>query len=110
MTQEGEDRLLQKIFAELGAIAKADRKISYEELTLLKQVAYDTAQYQHVLDRAWKDGIITEKENYELTKTKNLILERAVEVTKVDDKISDDELILLKTLAKILKLQLDLDK
>ena len=87
----------------LGEVALRDEYISDEEFDILKQVSFDLIKYDKALTKALEDGVITTHEQLQLNNLQAQIEKNVVSVANADQQISEDEAMLIKKLAEIIK-------
>ncbi|MCE7735932.1 MAG: hypothetical protein GPJ54_13710 [Candidatus Heimdallarchaeota archaeon] len=102
MTDEKEKKFKQLV-QDLGEVASRDEYISDEEFSILKQVSFDLIKYDKALKNALEDGVITTHEQLQLNNLQAQIEKNVVSVADADHKISEDEAMLIKKLAEIMK-------
>ncbi|MFV2014753.1 MAG: hypothetical protein ACC656_04955 [Candidatus Heimdallarchaeota archaeon] len=102
MTEEKANQFKQLVQT-LGEVALRDGHISDEEFEILKQVSFDLIKYDKALTKALEDGVITTHEQLQLNNLQAQIEKNVVSVADSDHKISEDEAMLIKKLAEILK-------
>lgn len=93
---------LKKVMEALGEEALKNDNLTYEELQILKQVSFDLSEYERALKTALGDGIITEKENSQLTNLKNQIEKNVLTVANVDRVVDAEEQGLISRLCEVL--------
>jgi tellurite resistance protein len=104
---ENFDEEPQKVLDYLVKVAKEDGIISDDEKSFLKVVEAEIEKYKTYLGKTLEDSKITLSEKIYLVKSRKEIIQRAIDVVREDDKVTEDEQTLLDTLE--IKLQ-DLDK
>ncbi len=97
----------QKVLDYLVKVAKEDGIISEDENSFLKVVEAEIEKYKTYLGKTLEDSKITLSEKIYLVKSRKEIIQRAIDVVREDDKVTEEEQNLLDTLE--IKLQ-DLDK
>ena len=98
-----EESLFEMTIRELMEAANRDGIVTPEELDIIEQVKVDADSYNLILQESLDDGTITSDEMERLNELKQMIIERAELIAKIDGKFDDDEQTLLKKLADILK-------
>ena len=88
------DRLVEK--------ANQDGVITDEEAKLLKKAEEGLEAYEKMVDAALEDGIITQDERNQLIDLEEQLLSDSYYTAMEDEKIDNDELLLLKTLIQTL--------
>ncbi|MHA2089443.1 MAG: hypothetical protein ACW98K_01185 [Candidatus Kariarchaeaceae archaeon] len=104
---ENFDEEPQKVLDYLVKVAKEDGIISEDENSFLKVVEAEIEKYKTYLGKTLEDSKITLSEKIYLVKSRKEIIQRAIDVVREDDKVTEEEQNLLDTLE--IKLQ-DLDK
>jgi tellurite resistance protein len=104
---ENFDEEPQKVLDYLVKVAKEDGIISDDEKSFLKVVEAEIEKYKTYLGKTLEDSKITLSEKIYLVKSRKEIIQRAIDVVREDDKVTEEEQNLLDTLE--IKLQ-DLDK
>ncbi len=104
---ENFDEEPQKVLDYLVKVAKEDGIISEDENSFLKVVEAEIDKYKTYLGKTLEDSKITLSEKIYLVKSRKEIIQRAIDVVREDDKVTEEEQNLLDTLE--IKLQ-DLDK
>ncbi|OLS28758.1 MAG: hypothetical protein HeimC2_04880 [Candidatus Heimdallarchaeota archaeon LC_2] len=97
-----EESLFQLTIRELMEAAKKDGVITPEEKDIIDQVRVDADSYNMMLEESLTDGTINEQESERLNDLKQMIIDRAELIAKVDGEFDDDEQFLLKKLSDIL--------
>jgi tellurite resistance protein len=82
--------------------AKHDGIITLEELDIIEQVKVDADSYETFLKEAFIDGVITDEEAKKLQELKQMIIDRAELIAKIDGSFDADEQILIKKLSEII--------
>lgn len=95
--------LFEKSIKELMKTALKDGNISPDEYEIIEQAKVDIDSYNLHLQDALEDGQITEAEQKRLNELRELIIERADIIAKLDDTLSSDEEVLIDTLKRFIK-------
>jgi len=98
-----DNELFTETIKTLMEVAEQDGIVTKEEKEIIEQVKFDSDVYQLMLNDAYDDDVITEKELENLKKLKELILSRAEVIASLDDIVSEDEQNLLTKLSEVLK-------
>lgn len=97
-----EENLFQMTIRELMEAAQKDGVITSEEKDIIDQVRVDADSYNMMLEESLSDGTINDYEAEKLGDLKQMILDRAELIAKVDGELDNDEQQLLKKLSEIL--------
>ena len=97
------ESLFEMTIRELMEAANRDGIVTPEEFDIIEQVKVDADSYNLILQESLDDGKITPEEMENLNGLKQMIIERAELIAKIDGNFDDDEQILLKKLADILQ-------
>ena len=97
-----EESLFQLTIRKLMEVAKNDGVITPEEKDIIDQVKVDADSYNMMLQESLTDGTINEQESEKLNDLKQMIIDRAELIAKVDGDFDSDEQFLIKKLADIL--------
>ncbi|MCE7735996.1 MAG: TerB family tellurite resistance protein [Candidatus Heimdallarchaeota archaeon] len=87
---------------ELMTTAKNDGIITPEEKDIIDQVRIDADSYSLILKESLSDGLIDSNEAERLDDLKQMIIDRAELIAKVDGVLDNDEKMLIKKLSDIL--------
>ncbi len=96
------DALFNDTIKQLLSAAKKDGIITPEEMDIIEQVKIDAESYSLMLQEALSDGKLSKKEREKLNELKQMIVDRAELIAKLDGKFDDDEKELLKKLSEII--------
>ncbi|MHA2090113.1 MAG: hypothetical protein ACW98K_04575 [Candidatus Kariarchaeaceae archaeon] len=96
------ETLFEETVKELMNAAKRDGIITPEELDIIEQVKVDADSYETFLKEAFMDGTITDEESKKLQDLKQMIIDRAELIAKIDGSFDADEQILIKKLYEII--------
>ncbi|MHA2254052.1 MAG: hypothetical protein ACXAD7_27110 [Candidatus Kariarchaeaceae archaeon] len=96
------ETLFEETIKELMNAAKRDGIITPEELDIIEQVKVDADAYETFLKEAFIDGTITEEESRKLHELKQMIIDRAELIAKIDGSFDSDEQVLIKKLSEII--------
>ncbi len=97
-----DENLFQMTIRELMEAAKKDGVITPQEKDIIDQVRVDADSYNMLLEESLSNGIINEQEAEKLGDLKQMILDRAELIAKVDGEFDKDEQLMLKKLSEIL--------
>lgn len=98
-----EESLFTITMRELIEAAKKDGVITPEEQDIIEQVKVHADSYNMILEESLSDGIISSDEADRLNGLKQMIVDRAELIAKIDGKFEDDEKELIKKLIEIMK-------
>lgn len=97
-----DESVFELTIRELMNAAKNDGIITPEEKDIIDQVRVDADSYSLILKESLSDGIIDSKEAERLDDLKQMIIERAELIARVDGALDTDEQNLIKKLSEIL--------
>ncbi len=97
-----DESMFELTIRELMNAAKNDGIITPEEKDIIDQVRIDADSYSLILKESLSDGLIDSKEAERLDDLKQMIIDRAELIAKVDGVLDKDEQMLIKKLSEIL--------
>lgn len=96
------ESMFKLVMDALAEQAFENKNLTYEELEIIKQVAFDMREYENSLKKALEDNIISEDENKILTNLKNQISNNALKIANIDQMLDSEEEGMLNRLCEVI--------